>query len=81
MLSPVGYTTADISYKWADGEKSVRISPDVELPQFKVLGHQQKTIVVSLLAVEKVVRGKNINKISTEKLSEVHPEPLNFNVI
>ncbi|XP_022689605.1 gamma-aminobutyric acid receptor subunit beta-like isoform X2 [Varroa jacobsoni] len=47
-IESFGYTTADISYKWADGEKSVRISPDVELPQFKVLGHQQKTIVVTL---------------------------------
>nr|WJY55640.1 GABA receptor subunit [Neoseiulus californicus] len=47
-IESFGYTTTDISYKWADGEKSVRISPDVELPQFKVLGHQQKTIVVTL---------------------------------
>lgn len=37
----VGYTMRDIRYKWGDGEKSIGMSTDVELPQFKVLGHRQ----------------------------------------
>ena len=45
---PVGYTMADIRYKWNDGINSVQISNDVSLPQFKVLGHRQKTIEASL---------------------------------
>ena len=39
---------ADIRYKWNDGINSVQISNDVSLPQFKVLGHRQKTIEASL---------------------------------
>ena len=44
----VGYTMSDIRYKWNDGLNSVQISSDVSLPQFKVLGHRQKTIEASL---------------------------------
>ncbi|OQR80039.1 gamma-aminobutyric acid receptor subunit beta-like, partial [Tropilaelaps mercedesae] len=43
-----GYTMKDISYRWSDGEKSVRISKEVELPQFKVLGHSQRSRAVAL---------------------------------
>ena len=39
---------ADIRYQWNDGLNSVQISNDVSLPQFKVLGHRQKTIEASL---------------------------------
>ena len=39
---------SDIRYKWNDGLNSVQISSDVSLPQFKVLGHRQKTIEASL---------------------------------
>ena len=39
---------SDIRYKWNDGLDSVQISSDVSLPQFKVLGHRQKTIEASL---------------------------------
>lgn len=38
----------DISYRWSDGEKSVRISKEVSLPQFKVLGHSQSSKAVVL---------------------------------
>merc|ERR1719400_1661584 len=38
----------DIHYKWNDGLNSVQVSGDVSLPQFKVLGHRQKTIEASL---------------------------------
>ena len=44
----VGYTMADIKYKWNDGLNSVQLSSDVSLPAFKVLGHRQKTIEASL---------------------------------
>ncbi|QQP38086.1 Uncharacterized protein FKW44_018569, partial [Caligus rogercresseyi] len=43
-----GHTMSDIRYKWNDGLNSVQISSDVSLPQFKVLGHRQKTIETSL---------------------------------
>ncbi|KAG1681252.1 Gamma-aminobutyric acid receptor subunit beta [Nymphon striatum] len=36
----VGYTTADITYYWHDGKKSVLIDK-TQLPQFQVLGHRQ----------------------------------------
>merc|ERR1719449_442773 len=39
---------SDIRYKWNDGLNSVQVSGDVSLPQFKVLGHRQKTIEASL---------------------------------
>ena len=48
MENIVGYTMADIRYQWNDGLNSVQISSDVSLPQFKVLGHRQKTIEASL---------------------------------
>ncbi|XP_071043418.1 gamma-aminobutyric acid receptor subunit beta [Parasteatoda tepidariorum] len=43
-----GYTMADITYFWLQGLKSVGMSGDVELPQFKVLGHRQSSKEVSL---------------------------------
>ena len=43
---------SDIRYKWNDGLNSVQVSGDVSLPQFKVLGHRQKTIEVSLCTGE-----------------------------
>jgi len=39
---------SDIHYKWNDGLNSVQIAADVSLPQFKVMGHRQKTIEASL---------------------------------
>ena len=48
FVASVGYTMADIRYKWNDGLNSVQVSGDVSLPQFKVLGHRQKTIEASL---------------------------------
>ncbi|KAH7969300.1 hypothetical protein HPB52_016589 [Rhipicephalus sanguineus] len=44
----VGYTMKDIRYRWSDGDTSVRIAKEVELPQFKVLGHVQKAKEVAL---------------------------------
>ena len=39
---------SDIHYKWNDGLNSVQLSSDVSLPEFKVIGHRQKTIEASL---------------------------------
>lgn len=44
----VGYTMRDIRYKWNSGVKSVGISNEVELPQFRVLGHRQRQTVINL---------------------------------
>lgn len=45
---PVGYTMQDIQYKWHAGLTSVGISNEVELPQFRVLGHKQRETVFTL---------------------------------
>lgn len=42
-IESFGYTMADIKYKWEKGDNSVAISQEVELPQFRVIGHRQKT--------------------------------------
>lgn len=47
-IESFGYTMADLKYKWNDGKTSVKMSPDVSLPQFLILGHRQRLIEVSL---------------------------------
>ena len=47
-IESFGYTMADLKYAWNDGETSVKMSPDVALPQFLVVGHRQRLIEVSL---------------------------------
>jgi len=47
-IESFGYTMADLKYAWNDGKTSVKMSPDVSLPQFIVLGHRQRLIEVSL---------------------------------
>ncbi|XP_031346791.1 gamma-aminobutyric acid receptor subunit beta isoform X4 [Photinus pyralis] len=47
-IESFGYTMRDILYKWNSGSKSVGISNEVELPQFRVLGHRQRATVVNL---------------------------------
>lgn len=44
----VGYTMRDIRYKWNEGPKSVGVSSEVSLPQFKVLGHRMRAMEISL---------------------------------
>lgn len=48
FMSSVGYTMRDIRYKWNEGPNSVGVSSEVSLPQFKVLGHRQKAMEISL---------------------------------
>lgn len=38
----------DIRYKWNSGFKSVGISNEVQLPQFRVLGHRQRQTEINL---------------------------------
>lgn len=47
-MVPVGYTMRDIRYKWNEGPNSVGVSNEVSLPQFKVLGHRQRAMEISL---------------------------------
>lgn len=55
----VGYTMKDIRYKWNSGDKSVGISKEVELPQFRVLGHRQRQTVIELTTGNQTVRSHN----------------------
>lgn len=49
MCGPgVGYTMSDIRYFWRDGLSSVGMSSEVELPQFRVLGHRQRATEINL---------------------------------
>ncbi|XP_054721261.1 gamma-aminobutyric acid receptor subunit beta-like [Uloborus diversus] len=43
-----GYTMRDIRYYWLEHERSIKMSSDVELPQFKVVGHRQRSKEVPL---------------------------------
>ncbi|KAG5677403.1 hypothetical protein PVAND_007165 [Polypedilum vanderplanki] len=47
-IESFGYTMRDIRYKWNEGPNSVGVSEDVSLPQFKVLGHRQRAMEISL---------------------------------
>jgi len=47
-LFAVGYTMRDIRYKWKSGFKSVGISNEVQLPQFRILGHRQRATEINL---------------------------------
>ncbi|GIY27353.1 uncharacterized protein CDAR_392071 [Caerostris darwini] len=48
LQTDVGYTMRDIRYWWLEGPRSVGMSSDVELPQFKVIGHRQRSKEVPL---------------------------------
>ncbi|XP_050429874.1 gamma-aminobutyric acid receptor subunit beta-like isoform X2 [Adelges cooleyi] len=47
-IESFGYTMRDIRYKWNKGPNSVGVSNEVSLPQFKVLGHRQRAMEISL---------------------------------
>ncbi|XP_021961461.1 gamma-aminobutyric acid receptor subunit beta isoform X2 [Folsomia candida] len=47
-IESFGYTMSDLRYRWAKGLESVGISSDVSLPQFKVNGHRQQAVEISL---------------------------------
>lgn len=48
MIPGVGYTMKDIRYFWRDGLSSVGMSSEVELPQFRVLGHRQRATEINM---------------------------------
>ncbi|KAF3426952.1 hypothetical protein E2986_10148 [Frieseomelitta varia] len=56
VLPAVGYTMRDIRYKWNAGLQSVGISNEVELPQFRVLGHRQRHSTIHLSTVGYTMR-------------------------
>ncbi|XP_067644274.1 gamma-aminobutyric acid receptor subunit beta isoform X11 [Eurosta solidaginis] len=47
-IESFGYTMRDIRYFWRDGLSSVGMSSEVELPQFRVLGHKQRATEINL---------------------------------
>jgi len=47
-IESYGYSTADITYKWRDGLKSVGLSDELSLPQFRVVGHLQSNKTTEL---------------------------------
>ncbi|XP_063986712.1 gamma-aminobutyric acid receptor subunit beta isoform X3 [Diachasmimorpha longicaudata] len=55
-IESFGYTMRDIRYKWHDGSKSVSIASEVELPQFRVLGHRQRERTIGLTTVGYTMR-------------------------
>ncbi|KAI8431015.1 hypothetical protein MSG28_001096, partial [Choristoneura fumiferana] len=55
-IESFGYTMRDIRYHWKDGHTSVGMSNEVQLPQFRVLGHRQRATVVTLTTVGYTMR-------------------------
>ncbi|XP_028029480.1 gamma-aminobutyric acid receptor subunit beta-like isoform X3 [Bombyx mandarina] len=55
-IESFGYTMRDIVYVWKDGASSVGMSSEVQLPQFRVLGHRQRATVVTLSTVGYTMR-------------------------
>ncbi|XP_043680291.1 gamma-aminobutyric acid receptor subunit beta isoform X3 [Vespula pensylvanica] len=55
-IESFGYTMRDIRYKWNAGLLSVGISNEVELPQFRVLGHRQRQTTIHLSTVGYTMR-------------------------
>ncbi|XP_076171233.1 resistant to dieldrin isoform X1 [Ptiloglossa arizonensis] len=55
-IESFGYTMRDIRYKWNAGQQSVGISNEVELPQFRVLGHRQRHSTIHLSTVGYTMR-------------------------
>ncbi|XP_025158357.1 gamma-aminobutyric acid receptor subunit beta isoform X12 [Harpegnathos saltator] len=55
-IESFGYTMRDIRYKWNAGLQSVGMSNEVELPQFRVLGHRQRQTTIHLSTVGYTMR-------------------------
>lgn len=47
-IESYGYSMADIKYKWGKGVKSVGLDEELQLPQFRVMGHRQMDKVIAL---------------------------------
>ncbi|OXA44875.1 Gamma-aminobutyric acid receptor subunit beta [Folsomia candida] len=52
IVSPIfiidAFKMSDIRYSWAKGVDSVGVAEDVPLPQFKIVGHRQRSFEISL---------------------------------
>ena len=64
--SAVGYTMRDIRYFWKDGLSSVGMSSEVELPQFRVLGHRQRATEINLTTGTLSLNKQTTNKPKKE---------------
>lgn len=59
----------DIRYFWRDGLNSVGMSSEVELPQFRVLGHRQRATEINLTTgTQKTKTYKKAKKMQFQKL-------------
>ena len=47
-IESLRYTMADLEYRWEENQQSVQLTQDIALPDFKVLGHRQRLIKISL---------------------------------
>ena len=73
----VGFTTSEIWYKWVDGPKAVSIFPEVELPQFQVMGYRKRAYIYSLTTGKTQIffpfyfglpfTKKNVERVSSRK--------------
>lgn len=54
----------DIRYFWRDGLNSVGMSSEVELPQFRVLGHRQRATEINLTTGTQIKHTKSKKKQS-----------------
>lgn len=57
----------DIRYFWRDGLNSVGMSGEVELPQFRVLGHRQRATEINLTTGTDINRYQKTNTSSLYK--------------
>lgn len=53
----------DIRYFWRDGLNSVGMSSEVELPQFRVLGHRQRATEINLTTGTQIKHTKSKNQL------------------
>jgi len=70
-MVPVGYTMRDIRYKWNEGPNSVGVSNEVSLPQFKVLGHRQRAMEISLTTGTYITLSHGHGNISTRNFDNL----------
>jgi len=63
----------DIRYFWRDGLNSVGMSSEVELPQFRVLGHRQRATEINLTTGThtNAIKKKQIKKFFLEFSSQI----------
>lgn len=68
----------DIRYFWRDGLNSVGMSSEVELPQFRVLGHRQRATEINLTTGTQIKTYKKQKKKQKTTLFDFHKESFLF---